>query len=807
MDSRPFFGGDCSASQIYPFIVSSCQKADSISLAVSFLKRSGVQMLLDCLKEADRQNKSIRILCGSYMHITEPAALLMLRKELSPSVELRFFSDPHRSFHPKCWIFKSEEETSILIGSSNISRSALTSGVEWNYTFSSRMDLQSVEKISGQFERLWNDQSEILDEKRIEQYRQSWVRPSLPDQIEEDFPARPESQTPAPSDIQLEALYALQESRARGDTKALVQAATGTGKTYLAAFDSLSFKRVLFIAHREEILSQAARSFARIHPGKTIGFLNGTSHDHNTDFLFASIATLAKDQYLNPSFIKPDGYDYIVIDEFHHAAAAQYQKVLSYFRPRFLLGLSATPYRLDGKDIYALCDYNVPYQIDLFQAISQKALVPFHYYGIYDEADYEKVTFRGNHYVVDELDELYLSNTKRAESILRHYQKYPSQRAIGFCSSIRHARFMARYFCEHQIPAAAVVSGKSDEFSLERKKALADLKEGRIKILFCVDMFNEGTDIPEIDQVLFLRPTESAVIFLQQLGRGLRLAPGKKYLNVLDFIGNYKSAALGPSLILQTAPSRLTTGHAVTAASLPPDCFVDFDLKLIDLFDQLQKRTLTPAQIIEEIWKEACRQLGHIPDRCELYGQLDNDQIELIYKDSKTNLFQNYLAFLEKRQAAEPALVQLAHSPAGKFLHLLETTAMSKVYKMPLLESLIDGIRIRRTVDEKTALRTWKAFFSRGENWRDLGCASKAEFEAMSDKKMLSAIRNNPAKFLIRSGQGFFKAEEGALLALDSSLDPWLDDPLFVSQFRDIIALRTLRYLDHRLQTQLNSNQ
>lgn len=795
MSGRFFGGGKVAANQVLPFLEEACAQAQGIELAISFVRFSGVRLILDALKQADQRHVPIRLICGSYLGITEPAALECLVRELSDRVQIRFFTDPVQSFHPKCWIFHMEEEEQILIGSSNISRSALTWGVEWNYLFSSRQDGTSVENICRQFDQLWKH-SAILDEKMVQAYRQSWQKPQVAALDLEDSLSVAEADDPCANAVQQQALYALEDSRKSGQYKALVQAATGTGKTYLAAFDSRKYDRILFVAHRQEILEQAARTFQRVDPARRISFVMDGIQDIRGDAVFASVMTLGKKSFLRQSCLKPDSFDYIVIDEFHHAAAGLYKNILEYFRPKFMLGLTATPYRMDGKDIYALCDYNVPYRIDLFEAIRQGFLVPFRYFGIYDPTSYGQVRIRGLKFNESDLDVLFLENEKRAELIRRNYQKHMSRQALGFCVSRAHARYMAGYFSAHGIPSVSVVSApdiKNHSTDRNRTEALKELASGQIKAIFSVDMFNEGVDIPSVDMVMFLRPTESAVVYLQQLGRGLRKAAGKAYLTVLDFIGNYKSASLGPSLIMDSGQLSLRDSWQ----KIPDGCFVDFDLQLIDIFEQLQKfRENRPARI-RRLWREVKDQLGHVPGRMEFFQELSVEDIDFLYKNSKDNPFNNYLDFLASMQSLTEEQKAMHNGPAGRFIHYLEQTSMSKVYKLPLLASFITDHELKRSVRDEDVLPVWKSFFSTGRRWIDLA-PTYAQFSEIPDKAHLRNIRSNPAHFLASSGREFFSVEPGSILKLNDILIPYLKDETFVREVQDVLDQRCERYFSHR---------
>ena len=342
------------------------------------------------------------------------------------------------------------------------------------------------------------------------------------------------------------------------------------------AFDSAKYERVLFVAHREEILKQAAVSFRNVRHSEDYGFFNGKQKDTDKAVIFASVATLGRTEYLSEDFFAPDYFDYLVIDEFHHAVNDQYQRIVNYFKPQFLLGLTATPERLDGKNIYEICDYNVPYEISLKEAINKGLLVPFHYYGIYDETDYSSLHIVRGRYDEKELNETYIGNVRRYDLIYKYYMKYRSKRALGFCCSRIHAEEMAKEFCKRGINSAAVYSNADGQYSEDRDKAIEKLLNQEIKVIFSVDMFNEGVDIAALDMVMFLRPTESQIVFLQQLGRGLRISKGKEYLNVLDFIGNYEKAGRAPMLL--SGDSNFSKRATYYDMDYPDDCIVDFDI-------------------------------------------------------------------------------------------------------------------------------------------------------------------------------------------------------------------------------------
>ena len=487
IESTNVMTGDRDRSRyLYYQLKMSMAKAKRIDIIVSFLMESGVRMLLNDMKRALDRGVKIRILTGNYLGITQPSALYLIKSELGDRVDLRLYNETSRSFHPKSYIFHYESSNEIYIGSSNISKSALTSGIEWNYRFSDTLDKKNYELFYATFEDLFLNHSIIIDDEELKRYSKAWKKPAVSrdlakyDTAEDNEDRNTENvrMLYRPRGAQIEALYALQESRMEGAAKGLVYAATGIGKTYLAAFDSAKYERVLFVAHREEILKQAAVSFKNVRNSADYGFFDGKEKDTDKSVIFASVATLGRPEYLNETYFPADYFDYVIIDEFHHAVTDQYRRIVDYFQPQFLLGLTATPERMDGKNIYEICDYNVPYQISLKEAINKGMLVPFHYYGVYDETDYSGLRIVKGRYDEQELNQAYIGNERRYDLIYKYYRKYRSSRAIGFCCSRQHAEDMAKEFCQRGIASAAVYSGENGAYAEERNEAIRKLKNG-----------------------------------------------------------------------------------------------------------------------------------------------------------------------------------------------------------------------------------------------------------------------------------------------------------------------------------------
>lgn len=804
--------GDRNKSRyLYYQLKRSIQYAKQIDIVVSFLMESGVRMLLKDLKSALNRGVPIRILTGNYLGITQPSALYLIKKELGKEVDLRFYNEKGKVFHPKAYIFHYEKEGEIYIGSSNLSKSALTSGVEWNYRFSSLADKKNFELFYQTFLDLFQNHSILIDDKELIKYSKNWHKPAVAkdlekyDNLEDSLDTKTENVTEIlfqPRGIQLEALYALENSRAEGAVKALILAATGVGKTYLAAFDSVKYKKVLFVAHREEILKQAALAFENVRHSKDYGFFYGKQKDTKQAVIFASVATLGRPEYLNSHFFTPDDFEYLIIDEFHHAVNEQYRRIADYFQPKFLLGLTATPERMDGRNIYELCDYNVPYEISLKEAINKGILVPFHYYGIYDETDYSALHIVRGKYDEKELNETYIGNVKRYDLIYKYYKKYRSKRALGFCCSRQHAEEMAREFCKRGIKSAAVYSNADGEFSEERDKAIEQLKNQEIKVIFSVDMFNEGLDIASLDMVMFLRPTESPNVFLQQLGRGLRTYKGKEYLIVLDFIGNYEKAGKAPLLLGSKKNSFADKKEwdRNNDIEYPDDCLVDFDMRLIDLFQEMDKKFLSVKErIIKEYYSVKELLNGKVPTRVELFTYMEDSIYQYCIKHTKENPFRRYLEFLKELKELSKAEEELYQSIGREFLTVIETTDMQKIYKIPILYSFYHNGKIRMEVTEEEVLAAWKQFFDKGTNWKDFSKdITYQDYKEMTDKQHLNKAKSMPIKFLKASGKGFFIEKEGYAIAIREELKKVVKKQEFCKQMKDILEYRTIEYYRRR---------
>lgn len=395
---------------------------------------------------------------------------------------------------------------------------------------------------------------------------------------------------------------------------------------------------------------------------------------------------------------------------------------------------------------------------------------------------------------------IYKDNKKRYELIFKYYMKYKSRQALGFCCSRTHAEKMAEEFCRRGISSAAVYSNAEGDFSMLRDEAVCKLKNREIRVIFSVDMFNEGLDIASLDMVMFLRPTESPVVFLQQLGRGLRTYRNKAYLNVLDFIGNYERAGKAPLLLGGEKAFSGKKAYEYNDIEYPDDCFVDFDMRLIDLFKELDKKSLSAKERINrEYYRVKELLFDKVPTRMELFSYMEDDVYQYCIKHAKENVFKRYLEYLYDLGELSKDEEILYSGIGREFLALLETTDMTKVYKMPVLYSFYNQGDIRTAVTDEEVVISWKKFFDIDMNWRDFKTdISYEEYKQMTDRQHLNKVKTMPIRFLKASGQGFFVEKEGYALALCEELKEVIGNEAFTNHMKDILEYRTMEYYRRR---------
>jgi superfamily II DNA or RNA helicase/HKD family nuclease len=733
---------------LLPKLLTAINHATEVDISVSFIQPSGLQLLLPALTDALAAGARIKILTSDYLQITSPEALrqLILLRDLGADVKL-FCCKANTPFHMKAYIFVKGfdgvmEEGCAYIGSNNISRAALLNSHEWTL----RHDYQQAydapcqfSDIRQQFAAIFaHPQSQLLTERLWADYLQRYQqnhqqRLQLVGAVIEDEPLI------VPNSAQLMALEALNHSRLQGFKRGLVVLATGMGKTWLAAFDTkqVEAKRLLFVAHREEILLQAQQSFSQLNPEKSSGLYLGAEKTADAEMLFASIQTLSKVEHLQQ--FKPNHFDYVVVDEFHHAASPSYHALLNYFEPRFLLGLTATPERSDQADILALCDNNLVFERNLVHGIEDKILVPFHYYGIYDQyVDYQEIPWRSGKFDPKALENAFATQ-KRAAHIFEYWQKHKQLRTLAFCVSRRHADYMAAYFTDRGVNAAAVYQGSE----LRRNEALTQLSQAHLNVLFSVDLFNEGTDLPAIDTVLMLRPTESKILFLQQLGRGLRKAEnvGKSHLMVIDFIGNHQAFLNKPAALFNVSGLGVISKTVTKPPVIAPGCYINFAPEIVDFWQQLARKVRNTAA---EDFQQLQVELGHRPTATEFV--LAGYDIKKV-RQQKGSWFN-----LVAEQTKDEEMAALIDRYGEWLLDGVETTAMAKCFKMILLRAFLDLDGFSTAVStqhlaKKSRQHIWRRpdlveqdvpvalqQENHSEQWHQYWCKNPIHFYAKQDK-------------------------------------------------------------------------
>ncbi len=658
---------------------------DRVDLLVSFVMKSGLEQVHGGLLDALDRGARVRVLTTDYLTVTDADALARLLDlaELHPEViATRVFHDPATSFHPKAYLFSSADGAvaATFVGSNNLSASGIAGGIEW------AIGADQAAPLLTAFERLWSDpRSQQLTHDLLAEYRLRWQPAVHTAGVVVEPPARP----PAPRPVQREALTALEQTRLEGFRRGLVVMATGLGKTWLAAFDTArpQFRRVLFVAHREEILRQSLEVFRRVQPDADLGLYYGGAKQSGARILFAGVQTLAG----NLDQFEPDRFDYIVIDEFHHAAARSYRRVIEHFQPGFMLGLTATPNRMDSADLLALCSDNLVYECPLTEGIERGDLSPFHYFGIADDVDYTPIPWRSGRFDPATLTRA-VETQERAQHALDVWRDKGGGRTMAFCVSVTHADFMAEFFRSNGVAAVAVHSGPS---SAPRAGSVEQLRAGEVQVICTVDMFNEGLDVPEIDTVLMLRPTESPVVFLQQLGRGLRRSEGKDGLTAIDFIGNHRSFLVKPRTLLA-----LGTGHAAGTDKvlramrtgdfrLPAECSATYDVELVDILRAVTR--VGAGSALEDYCRSYADEHGYRPSAVQAY--------EAGYNPSSARTrYGHWFAFLDDLELLTEQEREVARRHAD-VLAGIEKESITKSYKLVTLQALLQLGALRTGAD------------------------------------------------------------------------------------------------------------
>jgi superfamily II DNA or RNA helicase/HKD family nuclease len=596
---------------------------DGFYFSVAFVTTSGLQSIKQALVELEEKGVKGKILASQYLNFTQPEALRQILE--FKNIELRIATSG--DFHNKGYIFKKENHYNLIIGSSNLTANALSSNKEWNLKVSATNNSDLVHQTILEFEASFHSATQV-DTAFIEHYRLIYNREKTFRSKLAHIRGEEPAELPIPNKMQEIALQNLNSLRQKGQTKGLLISATGTGKTYLSAFDAKQFgaKKLLFVVHRRTIAEKSMQSFKALF-GDTVsmGLYSGNERELDADFIFCTVQTLAKDEHLHR--FQKNHFDYIVIDETHRAAAKSYDRILQHFVPKFLLGMTATPERTDDKDVFELFDYNIAYEIRLQEALKEDILCPFHYFGI-GEIEVDGVLLD------DKADFNLLMSEQRVEHILETIQKYGSDngivRGLVFCSKKEECHVLAEEFNKRNLVSIALTGDNNED---ERRKSIQRLEStsyaDKIDYIFTVDIFNEGVDIPRVNQVVMLRPTQSAIIFVQQLGRGLRKAENKDFLTVIDFIGNYSNNFLVPIALFGDASYNKDTLRkliSVGSEAIPGTSTVNFDIiAKKQIFKAIDNSNLQLKKDLIDDYKRLKNKLGRMPMMCDFLDTKSRD--------------------------------------------------------------------------------------------------------------------------------------------------------------------------------------
>lgn len=665
------------------------KECDYFEFSVAFISESGLAVLKQILLNLKNKGVKGRIITSTYLGFNDPK---MFKQLLSfTNIEVRIFEQEHCGFHPKGFIFHKGEHRDIIVGSSNLTQTALESNQEWDLFFTSHENGELAAQVSAEFNIQW-ELSTPLTNEWIDNYKETYVKPVRPTPVQS-------SKTIKPNKMQEEALKSLKKLRDNNKDKALLISATGTGKTFLSAFDVKSFKpkRLLFIVHRRNIAEAALRSFKYLIPNVSMGIFSGNTKEKDSDFIFSTVQTIHKKEYRE--MFDRDAFDYIIIDEVHRAGAQSYQDIVDYFKPKFLLGMSATPERSDDFDIYEMFDHNIAYEIRLMQAMEYNLLCPFHYYGITD------MTIDGIE--IDDKSEFnILTSQLRVDYIIEKINEYGYSgdhvHGLIFCSRKDECEKLSQLFNMRGYKTIALTADSSEEMRQKAIDSLESNEEDSLDYIFTVDIFNEGIDIPKVNQVVMLRPTESAIVFVQQLGRGLRKNDSKEYVVIIDFIGNYEKNFLIPvALSGQTNYNKDSLRQFVCEGSLitPGASTIQFDqITEKRIYQSIDAAKFTQVRLIKDSYKQLKEKLGRIPrlKEFEQYGAID---VQLMFQNKLLGCYHTFLSKYEKDyhihfSALEEKYLQFISSKlsSGKRVEELEAIKLIINKRTNLLSHLKDTL-------------------------------------------------------------------------------------------------------------------
>lgn len=687
---------------------------DGFAISVAFITMGGITPLLQTFRELEQRGIPGKILTTDYLMFSEPKALRILSE--FKNIEVKMFVTPNakEGFHTKGYIFKKEEMYRIIVGSSNMTLSALTTNREWNTKIVSAEQGEYAQNVVAEFEQLWNAQQSLPFEQFIESYTEVYIKNKV---IQKQKEIARRAEVPSleiyrlqPNSMQVGFINNLRKIYEAGEDKALLISATGTGKTYASAFAAreLQFKRVLFLVHRNQIAKQAMKSYRKVFDGKvSMGMVAGKYQDYDADFVFATVQTLSKEDMLNR--YGRDEWDLIIIDEAHHSSADSYKKIMDYFTPKLWLGMTATPDKrddnLEGRNIYEIFNHQIAYEIRLQNAMEENLLCPFHYFGI---TDLEVIADAGKSIEEKVKHFRYLTSEERVLNVMKQAEffGYSGERVKGliFCSRIDEAKELSHKFNDKGWRTRVLSGSDSEAVRAETIERLAgEETQDALDYIISVDIFSEGVDVPEINQVIMLRPTESPIVFIQQLGRGLRKAEDKEYVVVLDFIGNYRNNFMIPiALSGDRSYNKDNIRRYVTEGGrvIPGASTIHFDeISRKRIFQAVDNANFSDIKLIRENYTNLKNKLGHIPALSDFdkYGEMD------VLRISDNNSLGSYYKFLVKYEKEytirlsedEEKVVEFVSKKlaSGKRVHELELLRRLLKYHHGLMKILKKSLK------------------------------------------------------------------------------------------------------------------
>lgn len=777
---------------------------DRFQISVAFITMGGITPLLQTLKELEKRGIPGEILTTNYLHFSEPAALCKLQELKNITLKMYDVDNAEADFHTKGYIFKKEEIYRILIGSSNMTGAALTSNKEWNTKIVSTEQGEVVRELIKEFYQLWNSNCAFEFDDFIEIYQEQYqiIKRQRKIAIQETLPSI-EKYKLQPNSMQTRFIMNLRKILESGEERALLISATGTGKTYASAFAmrELGFKRVLFLVHRGQLARQTKHSYERIFGNDvSMGLVGAGYQEYDKNYIFATVQTLTREKHL--ANYKQDAFDCIILDEAHHSSADSYQKIMQYFRPKLWLGMTATPDKRDdymeGRNIYEIFHYQIAYEIRLQQAMEENMLCPFHYFGISDLSVIEDKAMKARKLSAADFNQLVCD--ERVKHIIEQaeYYGYSGERVKGlvFCSRIDESKELSNKFNELGYRTMSLNGDASEDERIEAFERLAmderdETKERQpLDYIFSVEILNEGVDIVEVNQVIMLRPTESPIVFIQQLGRGLRKAEGKEYVVILDFIGNYTNNFMIPVALSgdRTYNADTIRRYVISGNStIPGASTIHFDEIAKDKIFKSIDKIRGMKSIIKESYITLKSRLGRVPYLLDFYENGEVDPLVII-KEYKT-----YYAFLEAME---------------RNTYVCTFTEQEKLTLEYLSKTILSGVRpYELAILKAMMLKEYISIDSLKEKFR---IEYRCDFEISDIQNAIEVLQGH---FVSKEEEyqkfchiDILHYEEGKGIDRIASFAKRLAYKEFYQQIEDIVSVGLSRYMDKYAEQRAGEN-